>query len=152
MCWVLLVVNFARDTDFSQNESIVEPALLAENLNEVFDHTILHDLCLKCHFSKLLFLLLFILLLLIRVLSCVFEALLVPANFVITDLHHQLDIIFHDHMKKIAHGILFGCACSNNKLFPKTRVDPGSIDIVIKAVLCLLRSLRCLLWYGLPAR
>ena len=73
---------------------------------------------------------LFILLLLIRIFSCVFEALLVPANFVITDLHHQLDIIFHDHVKKITHGILFGCACSNNKLFLKTRVNPGSIDII----------------------
>ena len=141
MCWVLLVVNFARDSDFSQYETVVESALLAENLNEVFDHTILHDLRLKCHLSKFLLLLLLLLLLLIRVLSCVFEALLVPANFVITDLHDQLDIVFHDHVKKITHGILFGCACSNNKLFLKTRVNPGGIDIIIKAVLCFLRGL-----------
>ena len=120
MCWVLLAVNFARDSDFSQNETIVEPTLLAENLNEVFDHSILHDLRLKCHLGELLFFLLLLLLLLVRILSCVFEALLMPANFVIADLHDQLDIIFHDHVKEITHGILFGRTCSNYKLFSET--------------------------------
>ena len=146
------MVNFARDSDFSQNETIVEPSLLAENLNEVFDNAILHDLRLKCHLSELFFLLLLLLLLLIRILSCVLEALLVPSNFVITDLHDQFDIVFHDHVKEITHGILFGRTCSDDELFPKTRVNPGSIDIIIEAVLCFLRSLRCLHWYRLPAR
>ena len=117
-CRVLFPVDLSCDSDLAQDEAIVEFALLAENLNQVFDHAILYYLCLKRNFSKLFFLLLRL------ILSSVFETLLVAADFIITDLHDKLDIVLHDHVKEIADCILFWRTCSDEKLFLKTRVNP----------------------------
>lgn len=112
----------------------------------VLDHTIIDNLGLKSHLCQLLLLLLIprilihlttlLILLLVDwlVLPCVLEALFMPSDFIIADLHDKLDIVLNYHVKEVTNRVLHRSAGCDDDFLLEARIDPRSIDVVVIAV------------------
>lgn len=49
----------------------------------------------------------------------VFIALFVATDFVIADFHEEFDVVLHDHVQEVAHGLLHRRACRYQKFLFK---------------------------------
>jgi hypothetical protein len=61
--------------------------------------------------------------------------LLVARHLVVAHFHHELNVVFHDHVEEIYGCVALRCARSNDKLLFKAGIDPRCVDVIIEVLI-----------------